>query len=134
VNEDRDTAERYHENQPHELPVPPSRKVRGRRPWRSRRAARNPRSIHYQVLMTISQRMFQRVHFPSWSCRDDASRRRRIRRSSQEPRRNAFAGRAMNSMRKFMPPAQRRRRRAFDSASKERRVNAGATRPWFSTR
>src|SRR5882762_10850027 len=63
VNEDRDTAERYHEDQPHKLPVPPSRRVRGRRPWRSRRRARNPRPVHYQVLMTISQRMFQRVHF-----------------------------------------------------------------------
>src|SRR5437867_8964968 len=38
---------------------------------------------------------------------------------------NAFAVCAMNLMLKFMPPAQRRRRRAFDSASKERRSNAG---------
>src|SRR6266699_3061597 len=59
----------------------------------------------------------------SRSRKGDASCCRRIFRSSQPPRRNAFAVRPMNLQRKFEPFVQRRRRRAFDSASKERRVD-----------
>jgi len=108
-----------------QLPVSPSHNLRRRLTRRSRWRARNPRCVNHQVLVTVSQRLFQRIHFTSRSRKGDASRCRRISQSSQPPRRNAFAVRPMNLQRKFEPFVQRRRRRAFDSASKERRVNAG---------
>ena len=83
------------------------------------------RLVNYPVLVTFSRRLFRCVHFTRWSRRGYASPCRRIPRPSQPPRRNAFAVRAMNWMRKFELLVQRLRRRTFDSASKERRVNTG---------
>src|ERR1700752_4624223 len=75
--------------------------------------------------MTVSRRLFQRVHFTASSCRTDASRSAQSSAPSQQPRRNAFAVREMSLMRKSEPRVQRPRRRAFDSTSKGRRVSPG---------
>jgi len=70
----------------------------------------------------------------SWSCRGHASPRRRIPRSSQQQRRNAFAVRAMNLMRKFEPLVQRLRRRAFDKRVEGASCRGRVMRHWFCIR